>query len=1082
MDDVLDEITALQREDIRLELGADGLRLNNVATALFGRFQRLGKMEDLEEAIAYHRRALNLRPPGHPNRSSSLGNLAGAVFTRFTQLGKMEDLEEAIAHNYHALALCPPGHPDRSTSLNNLAGAVSTRFTQLGKMEDLEEAITYHRQALDLYPPGHPNRSTSLNNLAGAVFTRFTQLGKMEDLEEAIACQHQALDLFPPGHPHCSLSLSNLANALATRFEQLGQMEDLEEAIAHNYHALALCPPGHPNRSSSLNNLAGAVFTRFTQLGKMEDLEEAITYHRQALDLYPPGHPNRSTSLNNLAGAVFTRFTQLGKMEDLEEAIAYHRQVLDLRPPGHPNRSSSLNNLGDAVFTRFEQLGKMEDLEEAIAYHRRALNLRPPGHPNRSSSLNSLGDAVFTRFEQLGKMEDLEEAIACQHQALGLFPPGHPHCSLALNSLAKAVYTRFEQLGQMEELEEAIAYHRQALDLRPPGHPNRSSSLGNLAGAVFTRFEQLGTIQDLEESMKLSSDADTILPSSHPDHATTRSKLASRTLRLFHHSPSSDRPPHIISDSFALFESASHHSASRAQDRFFAALLWVQDARRYKHSSILNAYSTALTCLDRSVTVTPTVQSWQKSLAKVPRSLASDAASSAIEADHLETAVELLEQGRTMLWSKMRGYRHSLDKLRDVNGNLANEFDRVSRELEHRAISSDVDSVLPDFYDRQARTHRILSEKWDVLVGQIRQLDGFTNFLQAIPFTNLRLAATEGPVIIVNVSQFRSDAIILLMSHPPVLLCLPDASPDALRKLSETLSLSLGLGSNSSSIIVILRELWDLVVSPVVDRLAILGVTENSRIWWCPTAALCALPLHAAGPYMPGLKNLPDIYISSYTPSLSSLIRARSDLVGKLTGPKLFVVGQPNDHLPHARLPQVREEIRRIQILDPSVNVLLGEQANRETILQCLQQYPWVHFACHGHRSPAAPFLSYFLLHDDQRLTLVDLVQARLPNADLAFLSACHSAAININNTPDEGIHLAAALQFCGFRSVVGTLWAMADIDGPDVAEGFYRYMFEQGAGGDFRDAAAALNHATRAMRRRRVPVDRWINFVHIGA
>jgi len=111
------------------------------------------------------------------------------------------------------------------------------------------------------------------------------------------------------------------------------------------------------------------------------------------------------------------------------------------------------------------------------------------------------------------------------------------------------------------------------------------------------------------------------------------------------------------------------------------------------------------------------------------------------------------------------------------------------------------------------------------------------------------------------------------------------------------------------------------------------------------------------------------------------------------------------------------------------------------------------------------------------------LIKARLPNAELAFLSACHSAAIDINNTPNEAINLASALQFCGFRSVVGTLWAMADMDGPDVAEGFYRYMFrDPDSIGDFRDSAVALNHATREMRKRGVPLDRWINFVHIGA
>jgi hypothetical protein len=59
----------------------------------------------------------------------------------------------------------------------------------------------------------------------------------------------------------------------------------------------------------------------------------------------------------------------------------------------------------------------------------------------------------------------------------------------------------------------------------------------------------------------------------------------------------------------------------------------------------------------------------------------------------------------------------------------------------------------------------------------------------------------------------------------------------------------------------------------------------------------------------------------------------------------------------------------------------------------------------------------------------------------------------------------------------------MVDIDEPDVADDFYRYMFRDvGSTGDFRDSAVVLNHATQQMRRRGVPIDRWINFVHIGA
>jgi CHAT domain-containing protein len=165
------------------------------------------------------------------------------------------------------------------------------------------------------------------------------------------------------------------------------------------------------------------------------------------------------------------------------------------------------------------------------------------------------------------------------------------------------------------------------------------------------------------------------------------------------------------------------------------------------------------------------------------------------------------------------------------------------------------------------------------------------------------------------------------------------------------------------------------------------------------------------------------------------------------------------------------------------VDVLVGEQANREILLPLLKQYPWIHFACHAYEVKNEPFLSFFRLHNNERLTLADLIKDQLSNAEMAFLSACHSAAIDIDNTPDETIHLAAALQFCGFRSVVGTLWSVWDQDGPDVAEEFYKYMFREAGGpGDFRDAAKALNFTTTVMRSRGVPLDRWINFVHIGA
>jgi CHAT domain-containing protein len=85
----------------------------------------------------------------------------------------------------------------------------------------------------------------------------------------------------------------------------------------------------------------------------------------------------------------------------------------------------------------------------------------------------------------------------------------------------------------------------------------------------------------------------------------------------------------------------------------------------------------------------------------------------------------------------------------------------------------------------------------------------------------------------------------------------------------------------------------------------------------------------------------------------------------------------------------------------------------------------------------------------------------------------------------DEGLHLTAAMQYCGFRSVVGTIWAMADRDGQDLVEDFYDLLLlSEELGVPFYERSAlALRDAVKKLRGKKgVPLERWVNFVHYGA
>ena len=68
-------------------------------------------------------------------------------------------------------------------------------------------------------------------------------------------------------------------------------------------------------------------------------------------------------------------------------------------------------------------------------------------------------------------------------------------------------------------------------------------------------------------------------------------------------------------------------------------------------------------------------------------------------------------------------------------------------------------------------------------MDKIRQVPDFTDFLRAVPFATLQKAAAEGRIIIINISQYRSDAIILQDAGDPVIVPLPESLPIVLANL-----------------------------------------------------------------------------------------------------------------------------------------------------------------------------------------------------------------------------------------------------------------------------------------------------------
>ncbi|KAJ8580215.1 hypothetical protein M405DRAFT_753549, partial [Rhizopogon salebrosus TDB-379] len=1049
------------------------LFLNSLAVHLSARYEQRGALSDLDEAIDLHRAALTLRPSGHSNRSNSLNNLAVDLYARFQQSGMLSDLDDAIDLDQAALALCPLGHSNRSLSLNNLAIHLCARFQQRGVLSDLDDAIDLDRDALALHPPGHFNRSQSLNNLAIDLYLRFQQRGVLSDLDEAIDLDQAALALRPPGHSDRSSSLNNLAIHLFARFQQNGILSDLDEAIDLNQAALSLHPPGHLNRSYSLNTLAINLYARFQQRGVLSDLDEAIDLDQAALALRPLGHSDRSSSLNELAIHLYARFEQRGVLSDLDEAIDLHRAALALHPPGHSNRPLSLTNLAVDLYDRFQQRGVLSDLDEAIDHGWAALALCPPGHSDLSLSLGNLAMHLSTRFEQRGVLSDLDEAIGLDEAALGLRPPGHPSHSLSLNNLAIDLYARFEQRGVLSDLDEAIDLDEAALALCPPGHSGQSLSLHNLSIHLYARFEQNGVLSDLDKTIDLNRAALALRPPGHSNRSHSIESLAFSLLARFkQHAQLSD-----LHEAFNLYGQLSHLSHAVLHADLHAAKSWITSAEKLKHKSALASYQTALKFLAdwQHVTGLSSSSNHFDVVSKATSSLAMDAFSCGVRDGALETAVVLVEQGRAVFWTQLAHFQTPLDEISasgDMGNALAAEFKEVSLHLRAMLESSE---------DKTSQIGQLTMQRDDV-ISRIRMLPDFSRFLLPPLFSDLQQAAEDGPVIIVNVGQHSCDAMIILSAKDPVHVPLDIAQADVLELSKKFQSLIRNAGSSDNQlheIVSVLRTLWECVVGPIVENLRDFA-EPRSRIWWCPTAEFALLPLHAAGPYARKSHNFSDLYISSYTPTLAALVRARQQIAKDASTPQFVAIGQGNPDqgkvLPHVAA-EVDDVARRVAPILP-FTLLMDSDATVQRALDALNRHQWVHLACHGMPNREKPFESSFTMRDGP-LTITDIIRPRLHTPEFAFLSACHTT-VGYESSPDESIHLAAAMQFSGFRSVIGSMWSVDDKVVGQIVSAFYDNMINESGKLDCRRAAVALHKAVKKLRKK-IPLEQQIVLVHIG-
>ncbi|KAH9000944.1 CHAT domain-containing protein [Lactarius hatsudake] len=792
-------------------------------------------------------------------------------------------------------------------------------------------------------------------------------------------------------------------------------------------------------------SLVDAVNAEFLRGGAVHLLDEVIECLRDAVKMGPP---SSHLLLFALANALCVRILETHSNDDYGEATALLERVLHHNQSGEcPDsirdlatsfaavfayaRSTSFQNPEYSEVVRFIQYNLAESLEEANSYTSQVVDLSSSQESGELFLEPSAARVSYSMTRMAEKIRHLEELLSNTH-------PGTERHKEYLSHLADWCESKFHCTKEISDIEESIKHSQLLVDATHySSDQQRTIPLCSLHDILLLAFKETSKISYLNESITVGYDILELKSAQHVQFHTIR-KLVS----CLH---------------------------TRAQ----------LSGRREDLLEILRPIPLAVDSQygrePRELLITH--------LPRLP---------TRIYLGRFEEAIETLKQGRALLWSEMRGLRAPMAQLTEDDPPLAMRFTEINQELEALTIAIKP-SGRPEMKAGVAQGGDGMDPFGRLVVKRQKLVEEPTRvgrILEDAIIHRSSFRRVPWPVILINHCQWRSDILIVFHNFLPCSIPTANNFYHRANELRDGLveARKRGLDSceyqdSSSSV---LKGLCEPVGEPMIKRLRLLGVPAQSRIWWCPTSVFCFLPLHAMGP-IPSSDSceryFSDLYIPSYTtPSLSAPIESHKVTPQMLGKPSLLLVAQPDDSLPG-----VKGEIKVIRSLEARVTVadLVSSKATPSSVVEGLRDSHFAHFACHGVLETGKPFEASFKLHGGSRLTLLDIVRSRLPDAEFAFLSCCHAAEITEESIADEALHLTAAMQYCGFRSVVGTMWEMADTDGRDLAKSFYKSLFpnQETDVPSYERSAGALRDATQKLRGKRgITLERWVNFVHYGA
>ena len=638
-------------------------------------------------------------------------------------------------------------------------------------------------------------------------------------------------------------------------------------------------------------------------------------------------------------------------------------------------------------------------------------------------------------------------------QAVDITSKDHPDLAGRLNNLGTKLKSRYKHTGKMEDLEEAIRVARQAVNITPKDHPDLAAMLNNLGNKLGHRYVCTGKMEDLEEALQVTQQAWKC------ENATpfVRIRASTQALQLLQSQGDAESAYNLSAEAINLLPYVHNRSLDHQDQQY-----------------IVSHFS----------------------------GLATTACSLALQTGKGPgVALEVLEQGRGVILSLLMDDRSDTSKLKAAYPQLCGQYESLRLE-----VNKPAKNITDDRTRRTASMSRLEAiAKLEKCVQDIQQLPGFGQFHKGLTAKQIQRCSTKGSIVVVNITDLRSDAIIVTANVFKV-LPLPGLSAreakDWINQDLTTTSLS-DRGRKNKAYLQFLSWLWHGCVRPILDELhcyAQPSAEDLPRVWWIGTGLTSSFPFNSAGDISAGpTESACYRTISSYTPTIKALQyaqeRARTTTPSCCDPWKAAIITMPKT--PSASdLPGTRAERSEvIAAMGPSVSIQTLEYPDAASAMTQLQECNIAHFACHGVSDPVDPSRSGLILQTaristqeprQDILSVREVSQAHLLHAEIAYLSACSTAQNQVITLSDEVLHVVSGFQVAGFRHVVGCLWPSDDKVCVNIAKSFYSEL-SQGGTAKYNDRATALalHKAVMKIRERNEYRKRpllWAQYVHFGA